>query len=93
MKALVFRALKYSGNWLSFDLEVQRIKMMLVSNDFQVCVIYSVVQSSLSRCKVVNNNLQTDYVMFCTRLYNLKTMKSEENVEYYAESAPTPHGC
>ena len=78
IKTLVIRAIKYSLNWLTFNSEIDRIKQVLVNNNFPLYLIDTIVQRSLSKHLTPSDVMPNDPITFYVRLNNLHTMKLDE---------------
>ena len=77
-KNLVFRAIKYSSSWISFNSEINRIKQVLVNNGFTLLIMDSIIQRSLHKYMTINDDSPKDPITFYVQLSNLHTMKLDE---------------
>ena len=71
IKTLMISAIKYSSNWLTFNSEFDRIKQVLVNNNFPLYLIDTLVQRSLSKHLTPSDVLSNDPITFYVLLNNL----------------------
>ena len=74
----MFRAIKYSSSWISFNSDINRITQVLVNNGFPLLIVDSIIQRSLHKYMTINADLPKDTITFYVRLSNLHTMKLDE---------------
>jgi hypothetical protein len=72
IKTLVTRALKYSSTWANYHREINRIKQILVNNNYPLFMIDNVVNRALDQFFKISDSTLTNKIEYYFRLNNVK---------------------
>lgn len=80
IKTLVFRALKYCSTWQYLHVELDRIKQVLINNNYPLCLIDSVINNMMAKYIANDPNPTRKKIVLFVRLSNLSSFQKDSKL-------------